>query len=126
MKILIEMVYQRVPKPKFKAGDPSTHVASTVYNGNINMSLEEANCGMFCLPFENQELQDVAVWLHHAVKLASATKHEFCVMLLQKPPGGSQVAAKSSLNPSQVERLRLSEQSAKDFMAPTIINRGEG
>ena len=123
-KILIEMIYQRVPKPPFVPGDPETHVASTVYNGKLQVRAQDASQGMFHAPFENQELQDVAAWLHHLVRFASSLNTEFAVVTIQKPPHGGR-GVEHSLSPGQINKLYESEESAREFFAPTIITRGE-
>jgi hypothetical protein len=123
MKILIEVMYQRIPREHFRPGDTNTE-PSVLHNGMFTMRSTESAAGMFKIPFKEKPLEYVAAWLHYAVRSASSLGYEFGVQVTKKPPrGGRPVVMGLSL--SQVELIYRSEESAKGFFAPIVINRGE-
>ncbi|MCK4306521.1 MAG: hypothetical protein KAY24_19925 [Candidatus Eisenbacteria sp.] len=123
-KIAIELVHQRIPRPPFVPSEGGSTEPSTGHNGKISMQNIEANCGLFEAVFENKELEDVAIWLHHLVRFASLVGYEFSVAITQKPPRGGR-SVTNQLNLTQVELIYRSEESARAFLSPTTINRGE-
>jgi hypothetical protein len=62
------------------------------------------------------DLQDAAVMLHHALKFVSSTGCEFHVRCVQAKHG-------DDLTLNQIKQLMESEDSARAFFAPTVIER---
>lgn len=115
-RLIIELRCQRIPKEH-------------VYDGSIVM-YEEGNQGN-CLgfPFKRSDLQDVAEELHHAVRLASRRREEFCVRMLQSAPNSKRPAVPIELRPEQAQKIYESIESARIFFSPMFrerkINEGE-
>lgn len=107
-RILIELRYQRVPKQH-------------VHSGLLSIGVD-GTAGNFSVPFYEEDLQDVAVRLHYAVRLAANTTHEFAVRLVQSSPTGSR-AVPNDLTTDQVNAIYDSEESARQFLAPMHAER---
>jgi len=107
-RILVELRYQRVQKQH-------------VYNGLLSIGVD-GTASNFSAPFYEEDLQDVAVRLHYAVRLAANTTHEFAVRLTQSSPTGSH-AVPNDLTTAQVNTIYESEESARQFLAPMYAER---
>lgn len=114
-RTIIELHCQRVPK-------------ETVYNGELVLRSEPGATPVqnINLPFANRELQDVAVWMHHLVRLMVESGTEFCVRMFQKAPNSPRPAVAMDLDPAQVNRIYESAESAQIFFAPRERTRKIG
>lgn len=110
MRLMIELHCQRIPKEH-------------VYDGKIVMYSEKdpGNCLGFM--FKRQALEDIAVDLHHAVRLASSRAEEFAVRMLQSAAGQSRPPVAMDLTSVQVNKIYDSPESARLFFAPQYRER---
>lgn len=106
-RTIIELHCQRTPK-------------ETVYSGELVLRSEPGATPVqgLNLPFSGKELQDVAVWLHHLVRLMADSGTEFCVRMFQKAPNSPRPAVAMDLEPAQVNRIYQSVEAAQIFFAP--------
>lgn len=106
-RTIIELHCQRVPK-------------ETVYNGELVLRSEPGATPSqnLNLPFVKRELQDVAVWMHHMVRLLADSGTEFCVRMFQKAPDSPRPAVAMDLDATQVNKIYQSVESAQVYFAP--------
>lgn len=100
----------------------------TAYNGEIILRSEpgESPVQSLNLKFTKRELQDVAVWLHHLVRLLAGSGVEFCVRMFQKSPGSTRPPVAMDIDAAQVNKIYESVESAQLYFAPMYRTRKEG
>lgn len=124
-RVIVELHYQRVPAEPF-TGKPVK--PSTIYDGELVLRGEPGTSPSqnMTLPFSRLELQQVAVWLHHLVRLLAESHTEFCVRLFQKAWKSPRTAIAMDLDPAQVNLIYESAESAQLYFAPRIRTRRGG
>jgi hypothetical protein len=122
-RAIVELHCQRIPAKPFKVGEPSE--TSPYYNGRVVLRSEpgESPQQHLELPFAKKELGDVAVWIHHMVRMLSAAGTEFCVRMFQKAPNSSRPAVAMDLDATQVNLIYDSVPKAQLFFAPRYRTR---
>lgn len=104
-RLIVELRCQRIPK-------------KTVYDGSLVIYEEKSEGNCLGFPFKRRELRDVAVDLHHAVRLASSRGEEFSVQMVQSAAGSSRPPVKMRLDLIQVNKIYESPESAQIFFSP--------
>ena len=115
MRVIVELHCHRIPK-------------TVVYKGYVRLHSERGSLPeqYLSLPFDGKELEEVAVWLHHMVRMLAAARMEFCVRMFQKAPGSAKAPVAMDLSSEQVNKIYHSLESAQVFFAPQIRTRKEG
>lgn len=115
MRVIVELHCQRIPK-------------TTVYKGYLRLNSEPGSLPeqYLSLPFDGKELEEIAVWVHHMVRMLAAARTEFCVKMFQKAPHSSKPPVCMDLDSEQVNKIYHSPESAQVFFAPRARTRKEG
>jgi hypothetical protein len=103
-------------------------VQDTAYNGEVILRSEpgESPVQNLNLKFSKRELQDVAVWMHHLVRLLADAGVEFCVRMFQKAPNNTRPPVAMDIDATQVNKIYESVESAQLYFAPMFRVRKEG
>jgi len=106
-RVIVELYCQRIPQ-------------ETVYNGELVLRSEPGSVPSQNLNFEfsGKDLEEVAVWLHHLVRLLAESGTEFCVRMFQKAPNSSRPPVAMDIDPGQVNLIYESQEKARIFFSP--------
>lgn len=104
----IELNCQRIPK-------------EIVYNGSVVIFTDDYHEATISFNFENEKLENIAIWVHYAVRLLSVTGVEFCVRMRQKAAFSVRQPVVVDFTPAQVSQIYESPEKAREFFTPKTI-----
>lgn len=115
MRAIVELHCHRIPN-------------TSVYKGYVHLHSEVGSLPeqYLSLPFDGTELEEVAVWLHHLVRMLASARVEFCVKMFQKSATSLKPAVAMDLSSEQVSKIYHSPESAQVFFSPIQRTRKEG
>ena len=112
MRVIVELHCQRIP-------------STAVYKGFVKLHSEPGSLPeqYLSLPFDGKPLEEVAVWLHHMIRMLAEARMEFCVRMFQRAWGSKKPPVAVDLTSEQVNKLYHSPDSAQTFFTPIHVVR---
>jgi len=127
-RVIVELHCQRIQRKPFVPSEGGSTEPSTDYNGELVLRSEPGTLPHqnVTLPFKDKDLGEVAVWVHHMVRMLTAAGVEFCVRMFKKAPNSQRPAVAMDIDLAQVNKIYESPESAQIYFAPRLRMRKEG